>query len=82
MYFPESESAGRVTVSPNKFVTGERARVELIFTVGADGLVAGGRLRFGLPNTGWERRISKKISKHVTFIRPCHHTSPGLSGTL
>jgi hypothetical protein len=57
MYFPQSESAGRVTVSPNLFVTGERATVELVFTVGEDGVATGGGLRWGLPNTGWEQPV-------------------------
>jgi hypothetical protein len=57
VYFPESECSGRVTVSPNLFVTGERATVQLIFTVGEDGITVGGRLRWGLPNTGWEQPV-------------------------
>jgi len=56
--FPESAATGNVTLSPaGPYATGERVTVRLTFTVGPSGLPAGGRLRWGLPNTGWERAV-------------------------
>ena len=58
MIFPESPATGDVSLSPSgPFVTGERTTVRLTFTVGPSGLPTGGRLRWGIPNTGWDRVV-------------------------
>lgn len=44
-------------VARGPLVSGSQADLEMIFEAGERGLAAGSRLRFGLPNTGWDRPV-------------------------
>ena len=58
MIFPQTVSAGRVTLSPpGPFTTGECVTLSVTYVVGRGGLKPGSRLRLGLPNTGWEKPV-------------------------
>ncbi|MEP7366300.1 MAG: CehA/McbA family metallohydrolase [Acidobacteriota bacterium] len=45
-------------VSRVALVAGSQAELELIYTAGERGLAAGSQLRFGIPNTGWDRPVT------------------------
>ena len=50
------DGAGRVElVGRDSFVAGEWITLKVVYTAGALGLARGGRVRIGLPNTGWSK---------------------------
>jgi hypothetical protein len=55
---PHNATGGRFWVETGgKLICGQQARIELCYEAGENGLAAGSRLRFGLPNTGWDRPV-------------------------
>jgi hypothetical protein len=62
MIFAQKASLGRVHLFPSgPFTTGERVTLTLTCVVGREGLNPGARVRFGLPNTGWEKPVVPQL---------------------
>lgn len=59
MSFPLTQAAaGRFRVDTGgSLISGQQAHIELHYEAGEAGLAAGSRVRFGLPNTGWDRPV-------------------------
>ena len=59
MSFPLPLAAeGRFRVDTGgELIAGQQANLKLYYEAGAGGLRAGSRLRFGLPNTGWDKPV-------------------------
>ena len=57
-----SPTAGHVElVHEGPFIAGMRTTLTLRFVVGKEGLPDGARLRFGLPNTGWQKPVVPQV---------------------